>query len=54
MLEELGRIRFRLLFVNLIVLLVPIAGLEFARLYERQLLDSLERDMRDQAVIVGC
>jgi len=52
-LEELGRIRFRLLFVNLIVLLVPIAGLEFARLYERQLLDSLERDMRDQAVIVG-
>ncbi len=38
--------------MNLLVLLVPIAGLEFARLYERQLLGALERDMRDQAVIV--
>jgi two-component system sensor histidine kinase ChvG len=38
--------------VNLAVLVVPIAGLEFARLYERQLLDALERDMRDQAVLV--
>lgn len=48
----LGRIRTRLLVVNLVVLLVPVAGLEFARIYERQLLSSLERDMRNQAVLV--
>lgn len=48
----LGRIRTRLLLVNLFVLLVPVAGLEFARIYERQLLDSLERDMENQATLV--
>jgi len=48
----IGRIRTRLLVVNLLVVLVPIAGLEFARLYERQLLDALERDMQNQAVLV--
>lgn len=47
-----GRIGFRLLLVNLVVLLVPMAGLEFARLYEKQLLDSLERDMKNQAALV--
>src|SRR6478736_2186009 len=47
-----GRIRTRLLAVNLVVVLVPIAGLEFARLYERQLLDGLERDMQNQAALV--
>ena len=47
-----GRIRTRLLVVNLVVVLVPVAGLEFARLYERQLLDGLERDMQNQAVLV--
>lgn len=47
-----GRIRTRLLVVNLVVVLVPIAGLEFARLYERQLLDGLQRDMQNQAVLV--
>src|SRR3954466_8491267 len=47
-----GRIRTRLLVVNLLVVLVPIAGLEFARVYERQLLDGLERDMQNQAVLV--
>ena len=52
MLEQLGRIRVRLLIVNLTVLLVPIVGLEFARIYERQLLSSLERDMRNQAALV--
>ena len=50
--ESAGRIRTRLLVVNLLVVLVPIAGLEFARLYERQLLDALERDMQNQAVLV--
>ncbi|AUX44294.1 histidine kinase [Sorangium cellulosum] len=53
LLRELGRIRVRLLVVNLVVLLVPVAGLEFARIYERQLLDSLERDMANQAVMVA-
>ncbi len=47
-----GQIRTRLLLVNLVVLLVPIAGLEFARIYERQLLGALERDMKNQAVLV--
>lgn len=51
MFEQLGRIRVRLLVVNLLVVLVPIAGLELARLHERQLLDALERDMRDQALL---
>ncbi|MBL8744201.1 MAG: HAMP domain-containing histidine kinase [Myxococcales bacterium] len=46
-----GRIGVRLLLVNLTVLIVPVMGLEFARLYERQLLASLERDMRNQAAI---
>lgn len=52
MLRELGRIRYRLLIVNLVVVLVPAAGLEFARIYERQLLHGLERDMRNQALLV--
>jgi two-component system sensor histidine kinase ChvG len=47
-----GRIRVRLLAVNLIVVLVPLIGLEFARVYERQLLDGLERDMLNQATLV--
>lgn len=47
-----GRILARLLAVNLVVVLVPIVGLEFARIYERQLLGSLERDMRNQAALV--
>ncbi len=51
MLRQLGRIRVRLFVVNLVVLLVPIAGLEFARIYERQLLASLERDMRNQSAL---
>ncbi|MDQ3037756.1 MAG: ATP-binding protein, partial [Myxococcota bacterium] len=46
-----GSILARLLLVNLLVLLVPWGGLEFARLHERQLLVSLERDMRNQAVL---
>jgi two-component system sensor histidine kinase ChvG len=50
--RELGRIRMRLLAVNLVVALVPVAGVEFARLFERQLLGSLESDMRHQAVLV--
>ncbi|MCC6556982.1 MAG: HAMP domain-containing protein [Polyangiaceae bacterium] len=53
LLRALGRIRVRLLVVNLVALLVPVAGLEFARIHERQLLDALERDMRNQAALVA-
>ena len=42
----------RVLAVNLVVLMVPVFGVEFARTYERQLLRSLERDMRNQAELV--
>ena len=38
--------------MNLLVVLVPLFGLELARLYERQLLDALERDMLNQASLV--
>jgi two-component system sensor histidine kinase ChvG len=48
----LGQIRLRLLVVNLLVLLVPVVGIEFARIHERQLLDALERDMKNQAALV--
>jgi two-component system sensor histidine kinase ChvG len=48
----LGRIGVRLLVVNLLVLLVPVVGLEFARIHERQLNEALERDMKNQAALV--
>nr|WP_153825222.1 ATP-binding protein [Polyangium spumosum] len=48
----LGRIRVRLLVVNLLALFVPAIGLEFARIHERELLDALERDMSNQATLV--
>lgn len=48
----LARIGVRLLLVNLMVLLVPAFGLEFARIYETQLLGALERDMRNQSALV--
>lgn len=51
--RALGGIGPRLLVVNLVVLLVPLAGIEFARLYERRLLEALERDMKHQAIIVA-
>lgn len=52
LLRYAGRIRTRLLAVNLFVVLIPALGLELARVYERQLLDGLERDMRNQAIVV--
>jgi len=47
-----SRLGVRLLLVNVLVVLVPLVGIEFARLYERRLLDGLERDMDHQAAIV--
>lgn len=49
---SLARIRYRLLIVNLLALFVPAIGIEFARVHERELLDALERDMSNQAVLV--
>lgn len=50
--HRVSRLHLRLLAVNLVVLLVPVAGLEFARIYERELLDGLEADMHHQAVTI--
>ncbi len=50
--RALGRIGVRLVLVNGLVLLVPVVGLEFARIHERQLLEALERDMKNQAALV--
>jgi two-component system sensor histidine kinase ChvG len=42
------RIRTRLLVINLIIVLVPVVGLEWARTYERETLAALEEDMGHQ------
>ena len=47
-----ARIRYRLLLVNVIVAIVPIAGIVFAQMHESQLLAGLERDMIHQAQLV--
>jgi len=47
-----SRIWFRLLLVNVLVAVVPVAGIAFARLHERQLLAALEADMIHQAELV--
>ena len=49
---HLARIRYRLLLVNVIVVAVPLVGVGFARMHERQLLAALERDMIHQAQLV--
>src|SRR5215203_4682073 len=47
-----ARIRYRLLLVNVIVAIVPMAGIVFAEMHEAQLLAGLERDMIHQAQLV--
>jgi two-component system sensor histidine kinase ChvG len=49
---HLARIRYRLLLVNVIVVAVPLAGVAFARMHERQMLAALERDMIHQGELV--
>jgi two-component system, OmpR family, sensor histidine kinase ChvG len=51
-LRHLARIRYRLLLVNVLVAAVPIGGIAFAEMHERQLLAALERDMIHQAQLV--
>jgi len=50
--RHLARIRYRLLLVNLAVAVVPIVGMTFAHLHEKQLLAELEADMSHQAELV--
>lgn len=52
LLRELGRLRTRLLLVNVLLVLVPAAGLEFAATYEKEMLRALEDDMRNQVVLL--
>jgi two-component system sensor histidine kinase ChvG len=50
--DELLRIRYRLLLVNVLIVSVPIAGIAFARVYEREQLRALEEDMVHQAQVL--
>jgi two-component system sensor histidine kinase ChvG len=51
-LRRLARIRYRLLLINLLVVAVPLVGIGFAGMHERQLLGALETDMIHQAELV--
>ena len=50
--RHLARIRYRLLLINVIVAAVPVFGMAFAEMHERQLLAALERDMIHQGELV--
>lgn len=50
--DELARIRWRLVLVNLLIVSVPLLGIGFARFYEREMLRALEDDMIHQAMLV--
>jgi two-component system sensor histidine kinase ChvG len=51
--RHLAGIRYRLLLINVIVAVVPLVGIVFARMHERQLLAALEADLIHQAQLVG-
>jgi two-component system sensor histidine kinase ChvG len=50
--DEISRIRYRLLSINLLIVSVPLLGLGFARFYEREMLRLLEEDMIHQAAVL--
>ena len=50
--REVCRIRYRLLLVNVLIVSVPIVGIGFARVYEREMLRGLEDDMVHQAQVL--
>ncbi len=50
--DWLYRIRTRLLLVNVLIVAVPLVGLGFARLYEREMLRALEDDMVHQGQVL--
>jgi two-component system, OmpR family, sensor histidine kinase ChvG len=52
LIDELFRIRTRLLLVNVLIVAVPMLGISFARFYEREMLRSLETDMINQAEVL--
>lgn len=50
--RQLVRIRTRLLVINLVAVLVPVVGIEWARSYERESLRALEHDMLHQVQVI--
>ena len=50
--NALFRIQTRFLAVHLLLVAVPVAGINFARFYEREMLRSLEEDMIHQAEVL--
>lgn len=50
--RELYRIRYRLLLINLLIVSVPLVGVGFARVFEHEMLRSLEDDMVHQAQLL--
>ncbi len=50
--DEAWRIRTRLLLANLLLVAIPIGGIWFARLFEREALRSQEEDMVHQAAVL--
>jgi two-component system, OmpR family, sensor histidine kinase ChvG len=50
--DELFRLRYRLLLVNLLIVSVPLVGIGFARMFEREMLRALEDDMVHQAQLL--
>jgi two-component system sensor histidine kinase ChvG len=49
---EFFRIRYRLLLINVLIVAVPLLGINFARFYEREMLRGLEDDMIHQAQLL--
>src|SRR5947208_1812200 len=47
-----SKIWVRLVLINVIVAVVPLAGVQFAKMHERQLLAALESDMIHEAELV--
>jgi len=50
--RHLVAIRTRLLLINLIIVMVPVVGIEWARTFEREGLQALEQDMQHQAQLL--
>ncbi len=50
--REVYRIRYRLLLINLLIVSVPLVGVGFARVFEREMLRGLEDDMVHQAQVL--
>ncbi|MBI5535875.1 MAG: HAMP domain-containing protein [Deltaproteobacteria bacterium] len=51
-LDWIFKIRYRLLLVNVLVVVVPLIGISFARFYEKEMLRNLEDDMIHQGEVL--